>query len=67
MRQRAVKQIFDDGSFREFQSLAEAQHITGIKSQGISSVCLQLQSHARGYLWNTLHITSQTYPKSCDM
>ncbi|CAG8832093.1 14856_t:CDS:1, partial [Cetraspora pellucida] len=30
MRQRAVKQIFDDGSFREFPSLIEAQRITGI-------------------------------------
>ncbi len=51
MRQRAVKRMFDDGSFRQFQSLAEAQRITGIKSQGISSVCLQLQSHTGGYRW----------------
>ena len=51
MRQRAVKQMFDDGSFREFPSLAEAQRTTGIKSQGISLVCRQLQSHAVGYRW----------------
>ena len=33
--QRAVMQIFDDGSAREFSSLAEAQRVTGIKS----SIC----------------------------
>ncbi|RIA82561.1 hypothetical protein C1645_835186 [Glomus cerebriforme] len=35
-RQCAVMQIFDDGSTREFSSLAEAQHVTGIKSSNIS-------------------------------
>ncbi|CAG8610730.1 437_t:CDS:2 [Paraglomus brasilianum] len=28
--QRAVKQIFNDGSFREFPSIAEARRVTGI-------------------------------------
>ncbi|RHZ81294.1 hypothetical protein Glove_122g10 [Diversispora epigaea] len=46
MRQRAIKQIFDDGSFREFLSLAEAQRVTGIKSQNIGLVCRGLQANA---------------------
>jgi len=50
MHQRAVKQIFDDGSFQEFPSLAEAR-VTGIKSSNIWRVCRGLQAHARGYLW----------------
>ncbi|CAG8765919.1 14643_t:CDS:1, partial [Ambispora leptoticha] len=50
-RKRAIKQIFDDGSFREFLSLAEAQRITGIKSQNIGLVCRGLQAHAGGYRW----------------
>ncbi|CAG8528923.1 14357_t:CDS:2 [Gigaspora margarita] len=49
--QRAVKQIFDDGSFREFPSLVEAQRITGIKGSNIWRVCRGLQAHAKGYLW----------------
>ncbi|CAG8793768.1 20689_t:CDS:2, partial [Gigaspora rosea] len=49
--QRAVKQIFDDGSFREFPSLAEAQRITKIKGSNIWRVCRGFQAHARGYLW----------------
>ena len=32
-RQRAVMQIFDAGSTREFSSLVEAQRVTGIKAQ----------------------------------
>ncbi|KAF0413266.1 His-Me finger endonuclease [Gigaspora margarita] len=49
--QRAIKQILDNGSFREFPSLAEAQRITGIKSSNIWRVCRGLQAHTRGYLW----------------
>ncbi|CAG8845892.1 34468_t:CDS:1, partial [Gigaspora margarita] len=47
-RRRAVKQIFDDGTTQEFTSLVEAQRITGIKSQGISSVCRGLRTHTGG-------------------
>ncbi|CAJ0756052.1 2768_t:CDS:2 [Entrophospora sp. SA101] len=50
-RKHAIKQIFDDGSFREFPSLAEAQRMTGIKSQNIGLVCRGLQAHAGGYRW----------------
>ncbi|CAG8824902.1 8055_t:CDS:2, partial [Dentiscutata erythropus] len=32
--QRVVKQIFDDGSFREFPSIAEARCVTGIDHAG---------------------------------
>ncbi|RHZ77231.1 hypothetical protein Glove_184g104 [Diversispora epigaea] len=46
--------IFDDGSFREFPSLAEAQCITGIKSQNIRLVRRGLQAHAGGYRWENL-------------
>ncbi|CAG8628363.1 8775_t:CDS:2 [Gigaspora margarita] len=48
---RLVKQIFDDGTTREFPSLAKAQCITGIKSQSISSVCRGLRIHTGGYRW----------------
>ncbi|PKY56606.1 His-Me finger endonuclease [Rhizophagus irregularis] len=47
--QRAVKQIFDDGSFREFPSIAEARRVTGINH--IWKVCRGLQAHAGGYRW----------------
>jgi hypothetical protein len=50
-RQRAVIQIFDDGSTREFSSLAEAQRVTGIKSSNIWKVCNGLRAHARGFRW----------------
>ncbi|CAH1761678.1 11872_t:CDS:2, partial [Entrophospora sp. SA101] len=33
MHQRAIKQVFGNGTTQEFTSLAEAQHVTGIKSQ----------------------------------
>ncbi|CAG8848288.1 11395_t:CDS:1, partial [Racocetra persica] len=35
MRQRAVKQILEDGFAREFPSLAEARRITGIDESSI--------------------------------
>ncbi|CAG8463131.1 18759_t:CDS:2, partial [Racocetra fulgida] len=35
VRQHAVKQIFDNGSFQEFPSLTEAQRITGIVQSSI--------------------------------
>ena len=58
---RLVKQIFD-----------EAQRTTGIKSQGIHSVCRQLQSHAGGYRWQyvMINVVAQTdfqSAKPCDM
>ena len=49
--QRAVKQIFDNGSTREFPSLAEAQRITGIGKSNIGMVCRGHQVHAGGYRW----------------
>ena len=48
MRQRAVKQIFDDGSIQEFPSLAEAQRITGIAKSSIGLVCQGLRNYAGG-------------------
>jgi hypothetical protein len=50
-RQRAVKQIFDDGSFREFPSIAEARRVTGINNIGL--VCQGLQAHAGGIAGST--------------
>jgi len=47
--QRAVKQIFNDGSFREFPSIAEARRVTGINH--IWKVCQGLQAHVGGYRW----------------
>ncbi|CAJ0638726.1 16565_t:CDS:2 [Entrophospora sp. SA101] len=44
MHQRAIKQVFGNGTTQEFTSLAEAQHVTGIKSQGISSQIKGLNS-----------------------
>ena len=38
MRQRAIKQIFDNDPIREFPSLAEAQRVTGIAKSSISLV-----------------------------
>ncbi|RHZ51238.1 hypothetical protein Glove_481g112 [Diversispora epigaea] len=55
--QRAVKQIFHDGSFQVFPSLAEAQRITGAKNQDISLVCRGLQNHTRGYRWEYINAT----------
>lgn len=54
--QRAVKQIFDNGSTREFPSLAETQRITGIGKTNIGIVCREHRIHARltnkgGYHW----------------
>ncbi len=46
-KQYPVKQIFNDGSFREFPSIAEAQRVT--KTYHISDVCRELQSYAGGY------------------
>ncbi|CAG8637180.1 14384_t:CDS:1, partial [Cetraspora pellucida] len=51
MRQRAVKQILEDGFAREFPSLAEARRITGIDESSIRKVCRGLQTHARGCRW----------------
>ncbi|CAG8596708.1 8135_t:CDS:2, partial [Ambispora leptoticha] len=48
-RQCGVKQIFDDGSFREFPSIAEARRVTGINHIGL--VCRGFQRHAGGYRW----------------
>ncbi|CAG8707928.1 5199_t:CDS:1 [Ambispora leptoticha] len=45
----AVKQIFGDGSFREFPSIAEARRVTGINH--IWKVCRGLQAQAGGYRW----------------
>ncbi|CAG8661504.1 3748_t:CDS:1, partial [Diversispora eburnea] len=49
--QHAVRQIFADGTFQEFTSLAEAQRATKINSQGISLVCQGIQNHVGGYRW----------------
>ena len=38
----------DDGSIREFLSLAEAQHITGISRSNICEVCRGIRNHAGG-------------------
>ena len=43
VNQHAVKQIFADGTFREFQSLAEAQCTTQIDSRNIRAVCQGLR------------------------
>ncbi|CAG8680266.1 23462_t:CDS:2, partial [Cetraspora pellucida] len=42
-----VRQIFKNGSFREFLSIAEAQRVTGINNIGL--VCRGHQAHAKGY------------------
>ncbi|CAG8766412.1 9578_t:CDS:2, partial [Racocetra persica] len=49
MRQCAIKQIFDDGSFREFPSLIKAQHITGIDQSSISKVCRGYRTYTGRY------------------
>ncbi|RHZ61360.1 hypothetical protein Glove_348g41 [Diversispora epigaea] len=43
---RPVKQIFDDGSLREFPSIAEARRATGIRN--IGRACQGFQRHAGG-------------------
>ncbi|CAG8707820.1 35439_t:CDS:1, partial [Racocetra persica] len=47
--QCVVRQIFKNGSFREFPSIAEARRVTGINNIGL--VCRGLQAHAGGYRW----------------
>ncbi|CAG8621450.1 17301_t:CDS:2 [Dentiscutata erythropus] len=46
MHQRAVKQLFDVGSFGEFPSLIEAQRIIGISRSSIGKVCRGCQTRA---------------------
>ncbi|CAG8483088.1 13038_t:CDS:1 [Acaulospora colombiana] len=46
---RAVKQVFDDGSTQEFQSISEAQRITGIDGSYIGKVCKGRKARAGGY------------------
>ena len=59
---RTVKQIFPDGSTREFLSLKEAERATEIKSQNIGAVCKTIRSHAGGYRWE--YIDSAIHNKS---
>ncbi|RIA87653.1 hypothetical protein C1645_776845 [Glomus cerebriforme] len=49
--QRPIRQIFDDGSTREFPSIAEAQRTTGINQSNIGVVCRGLRAYAGGYRW----------------
>ena len=49
--QRPIRQIFDDGSTREFPSIAEAQRTTGINRSNIGEVCRGLRAHAGRYRW----------------
>ena len=49
--QRPNRQIFDDGSTREFPSIAEAQRTTGINRSNIGEVCRGLRAHAGRYRW----------------
>ncbi|CAI2193005.1 12961_t:CDS:2, partial [Funneliformis geosporum] len=58
--QRAVKQVFDDGSIREFPSLAEAQRITGTSRSNICEVCRGIRNHAGGYRWDCWFIAGRT-------
>ncbi|PKK55743.1 His-Me finger endonuclease [Rhizophagus irregularis] len=53
-KQYSVKQIFNDGSFREFSSIAEAQRVT--KTYHISDVCRGLQTYAEGYRWEYIDL-----------
>ncbi|RHZ54033.1 hypothetical protein Glove_431g36 [Diversispora epigaea] len=52
-----AKQIFDDGSFREFPSIAEARRVTGINH--IWRVCQGLQAQT-GYRWEYVERISPT-------
>ncbi|PKK65748.1 hypothetical protein RhiirC2_853389 [Rhizophagus irregularis] len=52
--QRAVK-VFDDGSIREFPSLAEAQRITGNNRSNICEVCRGIRNHAGGHRWEYIN------------
>ncbi|KAF0419062.1 His-Me finger endonuclease [Gigaspora margarita] len=58
--QRAVKQMFDDGSFREFPSLAEAQRITGIKAQISGGSFTSLLSPIEWFTWFTYFVILPT-------
>ncbi|PKY44230.1 hypothetical protein RhiirA4_418870 [Rhizophagus irregularis] len=52
--QRALK-VFDDGSIREFPSLAEAQRIPGINRSNICEVCRGIRNHAGGHRWEYIN------------